>query len=60
MPEPSSSKPKKLLGHLCDAIRIKHYSYSTEKTYVHWEKRYILFHNKRRPDPLSPHPCRVR
>lgn len=37
-------KPKKLLDQLRDAIRIKHYSYSTEKMYVHWAKRYILFH----------------
>lgn len=44
MPGPSSSKPNKLLDQLPDAIRIKHYSYSTEKTYVHWVKRYILFH----------------
>ncbi len=30
-----------------DAIRLKHYSYRTEKTYVYWIRRYILFHNKR-------------
>jgi hypothetical protein len=29
MPEPSSPKPKKLLDQLREAIRIKHYSYST-------------------------------
>jgi integron integrase len=49
MTDPSLPKPKKLLDQLRDAIRIKHYSYSTEKTYVHWVKRYILFHNKRHP-----------
>ena len=44
MPEPSSPKPKKLLEpNLREAIHIKHYSDSTEKTYVHWAKRYILF-----------------
>jgi integron integrase len=53
MPGPSSSKPKKLLDQLRDAIRIKHYSYSTEKTYVHWAKRYILFHNKRHPAEMG-------
>jgi hypothetical protein len=41
MSEAYSPKPKKLLDQLRDAIRIKHYSYSTEKTYVHWAKRYI-------------------
>ena len=37
-------KPKKLLNQIRDVIRLKHYSYSTEKTYVHWARRYILFH----------------
>ncbi len=42
-------RPKKLLEQVRDAIRLKHYSYQTEKTYVHWIKRYILFHNKQHP-----------
>jgi integron integrase len=53
MSEPSLPKPKKLLDQLRDAIRIKHYSYSTEKTYVHWAKRYILFHNNRHPAEMG-------
>jgi integron integrase len=48
-----SPKPKKLLDQLRDTIRIKHYSYSTEKTYIHWAKRYILFHNKRHPAEMG-------
>jgi hypothetical protein len=36
-----------------DAIRVKHYSYRTEKTYVEWIKRYILFHNKRHPKEMG-------
>lgn len=48
-----SPKPKKLLDQLRDAIRLKHYSYSTEKTYVHWARRYILFHNKRHPAEMG-------
>ena len=27
----------------------KHYAYSTEKTYAHWAKRFVLNHNKRHP-----------
>jgi len=46
-------KPKKLLDQIRDTIRLKHYSYSTEKTYVHWAKRYILFHNKRHPAEMG-------
>ena len=53
MSETTSPKPKKLLDQLRDAIRIKHYSYSTEKTYFHWAKRYILFHNKRHPAEMG-------
>jgi integron integrase len=41
--------PKKLLDRVRDAVRIKHYSYRTEETYVYWIRRYILFHNKRHP-----------
>ncbi|MDF1881941.1 integron integrase [Sulfurimonas sp. MAG313] len=40
---------KKLLDIVRDKIRFKHYSFSTEKTYVFWIKHYILFHGKRHP-----------
>ena len=53
MIDQGSLKPKKLLDQVRDAIRLKHYSYSTEKTYVHWAKRYILFHNKRHPAEMA-------
>jgi site-specific recombinase XerD len=45
--------PKKLLDQGRDAIRVKHYSYRTEETYVHWCRRYILFHNKRHPREME-------
>ena len=38
-----SKRPKKLLDQVRDTIRLKHYAMSTEKTYVAWIKRYILF-----------------
>lgn len=44
----TNSKPK-LLDQVRQAIRTRHYSYRTEKAYVHWIKRYIFFHNKRHP-----------
>lgn len=40
---------KKLLDLVRDKIRFKHYSYFTERTYVHWIKHYIFFHNKKHP-----------
>ncbi len=42
------NKPK-LLDQVRDLLRVKHYSMSTEKTYIHWIKRFILFHGKRHP-----------
>jgi integron integrase len=44
---------KKLLDLVRDKIRFKHYSYSTERTYVHWIKHYILFHNKKHPKDMG-------
>jgi len=36
-----------------DAIRIKPYAYSTEKTDVDWMRRFMLFHNKRHPKAMG-------
>lgn len=44
-----SSRPKKLLEQVRDVMRVKHYSYRTEQTYVYWIRRFILFHHKRHP-----------
>ncbi|MEW6717894.1 MAG: phage integrase N-terminal SAM-like domain-containing protein [Chloroflexota bacterium] len=38
---------KKLLDQMRDALRLKHYSYRTEQSYVDWARGYILFHSKR-------------
>ncbi len=46
-------RPKKLLEQVQDVIRLKHYSYQTEKTYIYWIRRYILFHNKRHPKDMG-------
>jgi len=45
-------KPK-LLDQLRDTLRRKHYSKRTEKTYVDWSKRFILFHNKKHPREMG-------
>lgn len=42
-----SPRLKKLLDQVRDVLRLKHYSYRTEQTYVYWIRRFILFHNKR-------------
>lgn len=45
--------PKKLLDQVVDAFRLRHYAYSTEQQYVHWIRRFILFHNKRHPREMG-------
>src|SRR3989442_3130917 len=45
---PAGRKPK-LLDQVRTAIRVRHYSLRTEEAYVHWIKRFILFHGKRHP-----------
>jgi integron integrase len=47
------NSPKKLLDQLRDALRIKHYAYRTEQTYVDWVHRFICFHNKRHPKDMG-------
>jgi hypothetical protein len=41
-------KPK-LLDRVRNALRVRHLARSTEKAYVYWCRRYILYHNKRHP-----------
>ena len=48
----TTQKPR-LLDQVRQAIRTRHYSYRTEKAYVHWIKRYIFFHDKRHPAEMA-------
>lgn len=51
---PAQRAPKpRLLDQVRQAIRTRHYSYRTEKTYVGWMKRFIFFHNKRHPAEMG-------
>ena len=34
-------------------LRRQHYAYRTEKSYIQWVRRYILFHNKRHPAQMG-------
>lgn len=43
----TSTPAKKLLDQVREKIRFKHYSISTEKTYISWIKHYIVFNGKR-------------
>lgn len=43
----------KLLTQMCNAIRVRQYSGSTERIYVQWARRFIVFHSKRHPDLMG-------
>jgi integron integrase len=46
------SSPK-LLDQVRTVARLKHFSIKTEQAYVHWIKRYIVFHQKRHPAEMA-------
>jgi len=41
------NKKRKPLDIVRDKVRVKHYSLSTERTYIYWIKYFIIFHNKK-------------
>ena len=45
-------KPR-LLDAVRNALRIRHYSRRTERAYLGWIRRYILFHGKRHPADMG-------
>ena len=45
-------KPK-LLDQVRNAVRVRHMARSTEKAYVDWIRRFILFHGKRHPREMG-------
>ena len=47
------SKSKKLLDQVRETILLKHYSRKTEKTYVSWIRRFILFYGKKHPQEMG-------
>jgi integron integrase len=47
------ASPPKLLDRVRDAIRTRHYSRRTEEAYVHWIRRFIVFHGKKHPSTMG-------
>ena len=43
----------KLLDDVRNVMRVRHYSYQTEKIYIHWIRQYIFFHNITHPAEMS-------
>ena len=50
---PAPPQPPRLLVRVREAIRVRHYSLRTERAYVHWIRRYVLFHGKRHPADMG-------
>lgn len=50
--QPVMQNPK-LLDHVRQVLRARHYSRRTEEAYIHWIRRFILFHRKRHPATMS-------
>ena len=47
------SNPIKLLDQIRRHMRDGGYAWKTEKTYIHWIRRFILFHRKQHPASMS-------
>ena len=43
----------RLLAQVRDAIRVRHYSYRTERAYLHWIRQFVLFHGSRHPRDMG-------
>jgi integron integrase len=48
-----------LLDQVRAVARMRRLSYRTETTYIHWIRRFILFHDKRHPRELGPEHVRA-
>lgn len=55
-PAPASNKKNReprFLEQVAIACRIRHFSLKTERSYVAWVKRFILFHGKKHPKDMA-------
>ncbi len=50
---PAPTDPSPFLQSVREAIRVRHFSIRTEEAYVHWIRRFILFHAKRHPAEMG-------
>lgn len=52
--EASNEELRALRDRMHEVLRASRYSYLTEKAYVAWIRRYIVFHRRRHPAALGP------
>jgi len=50
---PDASKPLRLMEIVRRAVRERRYSRKTEQAYVHWIRRFVIFHGRRHPKDLG-------
>lgn len=43
----------KLIDQVRAVLRVKHYSYATEKMYIQWIKRFLSFHDSQQPESMG-------
>ena len=53
IPPALPDSPTRFIDRFRTLIRARRYSYSTEKTYVHWVLRFIRFHKLRNPQDMG-------
>jgi len=46
-------RPRKLLEHVRDVLRVNHYSSRTEEAYTGWIRRFIVHHGKKHPGEMG-------
>ena len=49
----NAARPPRLLDQVRTAVRVRGFSLSTERTYVQWVRRFILWHGKRHPREMG-------
>lgn len=53
IPSPVPTDSTKLIDSLTADLRARGYALTTERTYLHWIKRYIFFHHYRHPQEMG-------
>jgi integron integrase len=51
--EASEVAQPRLLDRVREAVRARHYSQRTEKAYVQWTRRFVVFHGMRHPEEMG-------
>ena len=53
IPTPIPTGSSRFMDQLRTDMRARGYAYPTERTYLHWIKRYILFNKRRHPNEMG-------